>query len=448
MDIVIPEVGESIVEAEIGQWFKKDGEQVKKDDLLLELETEKVNVELNADASGKLKILAEEGETVKVGAVVGRIDESAAEEAEDGEGGEEKEEGAEEREEGAAPEDSDDEEKAEKPPAEKDTKDTQKSSEEQEEGPPMNPAVAKLAAERGIDLSNVKGSGRGGRILVDDLPKEGDAKAAEKKSSAAKAPKEERDKAAEKESAGQKASRGKAEQDDRERRSERVPMTQIRKKIADHLLKARQETAMLTTFNEIDMSRVIALRQRHKESFEKKHGVPLGFMSFFLKACAESLKEFPVVNASIDGSDIVYHYFYDIGVAVGSKRGLVVPVVRDADQLHFDELEKTVRDYAERADSGKLSLDELSGGTFTISNGGIYGSLLSTPLLNPPQSAILGMHAIQERPVVVDGEIVIRPMMNVALSYDHRIIDGKESVSFLKQIKTYIETPEEMLLEM
>lgn len=225
-------------------------------------------------------------------------------------------------------------------------------------------------------------------------------------------------------------------------------MTQIRKKIAERLLQARQQTAMLTTFNEIDMSRVIALRSSHKAAFEKKHGVPLGFMSFFIKACAESLKEFAAVNARIDGDDIVYQHFYDIGVAVGSKRGLVVPVIRDADQLHFDQVEKVIRDFASRAENGKLTLDELSGGTFTVSNGGIYGSVLSTPLLNPPQSAILGMHAIQDRAVVKDGEIVIRPIMNIALSYDHRIIDGKEAVNFLKRVKTYIEDPEEMLLEL
>jgi 2-oxoglutarate dehydrogenase E2 component (dihydrolipoamide succinyltransferase) len=225
-------------------------------------------------------------------------------------------------------------------------------------------------------------------------------------------------------------------------------MTQIRKKIAERLLMARQQTAMLTTFNEIDMSRVIALRTSHKAAFEKKHGVPLGFMSFFIKASAEALKESADVNARIDGTDIIYQHFYDIGVAVGSKRGLVVPVIRDADQLHFDQIETTIRDYAVRAESGKLTLDELTGGTFTISNGGIYGSVLSTPLLNPPQSAILGMHAIQERAVVKDGAIVIRPIMNVALSYDHRIIDGKEAVTFLKRIKNLIEDPEEMLLEM
>ncbi len=427
MDIIVPQVGESIVEAEIGQWFKQDGEQVEKDELLLELETEKINVELNADASGKLSILVQEGETVKIGALIGRIDESAA--------------GAEPAEKTEPAVEETVEEKAEGKQGRPETKQAAVTAEPSEpasdqEQPPMNPAVAKLAAERNIDLSTIKGSGRGGRILVDDLPEAG------------KQPEPAGKAEPETPQPTESSASETGKKDLQDERVERVPMTQIRKKIASRLLKARQETAMLTTFNEIDMSRVISLRNSHKAAFEKKHGVPLGFMSFFVKACAEALKEFAAVNAQIDGDDILYHHYYDIGVAVGSKRGLVVPVIRDADRLHFDDIEKTIRDFAARADSGKLSLDDLTGGTFTISNGGIYGSVLSTPLLNPPQSAILGMHAIQDRAVVVDGEIAIRPMMNIALSYDHRIIDGKEAVSFLKQIKTYIEDPEQMLLEM
>jgi 2-oxoglutarate dehydrogenase E2 component (dihydrolipoamide succinyltransferase) len=292
--------------------------------------------------------------------------------------------------------------------------------------PPVNPAAAQLANERGIDLSTIKGSGRGGRILVDDIPE--------------KAPQAKRSEAP---AAGPETEK-KADDD----RSERVPMTPIRKRIAEKLLSVRQQTAMLTTFNEIDMLRLIRLRTRHQEAFQRKHGVKLGFMSFFVKACVEALKAYPELNARIDGDDIVYRHFYDIGIAVGGKRGLVVPIIRDADRLHFDEIETTIRDFAERAENNKLKLEELQGGTFTISNGGIYGSLLSTPLLNPPQSGILGMHAIQERPVVSDGEIVIRPIMNIALSYDHQIIDGRQAVGFLKQVKTYIEDPEEMLLEL
>jgi len=412
MDIVVPQVGESIVEAEIGEWFKEDGEQVEQDDLLLELETEKINVELNAEASGKLTILAQAGEVVKIGAVIGKIDESAS----------------------GSPSKTAKPAKTEEKPAEQEAEPTESSAEEPAEtkaAAPANPAVAKLAAERGIDLSKVKGSGRDGRILVDDLP-DAEPTAAEPEAAASTAD-------------DAPAQPAPAKDDDR---IERVPMTQIRKKIAERLLMARQQTAMLTTFNEINMSRVIGLRNKQKTAFEKKHGVPLGFMSFFVKATAEALKDFPDVNARIDGSDIIYHHYYDIGVAVGSKRGLVVPVIRDADRLRFDEIEKTIRSLAERANTGKLSLDELQGGTFTISNGGIYGSVLSTPLLNPPQSGILGMHAIQDRAVVIDGEIVVRPIMNVALSYDHRIIDGQQAVGFLKQIKTYIEDPEEMLLEM
>lgn len=401
MDIIVPQVGESIVEAEIGEWFKQEGEQITKDDLLLELETEKVNIEIIAEASGKLTILARQGETVKIGAVIARIEERAVGTTT------------------AAAEDASP--MAEQPAAEL---------------PPMNPAVPKLAAERNIDPATVPGTGRDGRILVDDLP------AAVSSRPVAEQPQPATGAAPPPPIAEKPA----ATEDDP--RSKRVPMTQIRKKIAERLLPARQQTAMLTTFNEIDMLRIITLRNSHKDSFLKKHGVPLGFMSFFVKAVAESLKEYPEVNARIDDTDIVYHNFYDIGIAVGSKRGLVVPVIRDADQLHFDEIEQTIRTLAEKAATGKLSLDELQGGTFTISNGGIYGSILSTPLLNPPQSGILGMHAIQDRAVVIAGEILIRPIMNVALSYDHRVIDGQQAVGFLKRIKTYMEDPEEMLLEM
>ena len=400
MDIIVPQVGESIVEAEIGEWFKKNGEYVKKDDLLMELETEKVNVELNAEASGKLTILAEQGETIKIGAVIGKIDAtaSAPEVAAKSNGVEVK---ATEVAEAAAP-----------------------------KAAPMNPAVPKIAAERGIDPSTLKGSGRDGRILVDDIPA---AKIEETKPASVKA---------------QPASAIQATPlVETSERVTRVAMSQFRKKMAEHLLRAKQETAMLTTFNEIDMSRVMALRSSYKEAFLAKHGISLGFMSFFIKACAEALKDAPEINASIDGNDIVYHNYYDIGVAVGSKRGLVVPVIRDADKLDLAGIEKTIRDLAERASIGKLTLEELQGGTFTVSNGGVYGSVLSTPLLNPPQCGILGMHGIQKRAVVVDDEIVIRPMMNIALSYDHRIIDGQQAVIFLKQVKSYIDNPETLLLK-
>ncbi len=409
MEIKVPQVGESIVEAEIGEWLKKNGDYVAKDDLLLELETEKVNVELNAEAAGRLTILAQNGETVKIGAIIGRIDTSA--------------EKTDSTENVAANKER---------PGVKEQANTQQQQEDAPTGAkPMNPAVPKIATERGIDPQQLKGSGRDGRILVDDIPAQSQQKEKERQKQT--------------ETAAQPAPTSAADRTDR---TERVAMTRIRRKIAEHLLRATQETAMLTTFNDADMSRVIALRNSYKDAFLKKHRVPLGFMSFFVKACAEALKSYPEVNASIDGTDIIYHHYRDIGVAVGSKRGLVVPVIRDADHLGFAEIEATIRDLASRADSGKLGLDELEGGTFTISNGGIYGSVLSTPLLNPPQSAILGMHAIQERAVVHDGIIVIRPVMNLALSYDHRLIDGQQAVSFLKQIKTYIEAPETLLLKL
>lgn len=422
MEIKVPQVGESIVEAEIAEWLKKDGDYVEKDDLLLELETEKVNVELNAEASGKLSILAQDGETVKIGAVIGRIDTSAektdrTEEADKGKGKPQQEKKTTTKE---TPEGKE----------EDSTKDQQDKAPTSEK--PMNPAVSKIAAERGIDPQQLKGSGRDGRVLVDDIPAQAEQK-------------EQEEPQKETETEVKPAPTPVA---DRTERTERVAMTRIRRKIAEHLLKATQETAMLTTFNDADMSRVITLRNTYKETFLKKHDVPLGFMSFFVKACAEALRSYPEVNASIEGTDIIYHHYRDIGVAVGSKRGLVVPVIRDADHLGFAEIEATIRDLAARAESGKLGLEELEGGTFTISNGGIYGSVLSTPLLNLPQSAILGMHAIQERAVVRDGDIVIRPIMNLALSYDHRLIDGQQAVSFLKQVKTYIEAPETLLLKL
>ncbi len=406
MDIIVPQVGESIVEAEIGEWFKKNGEYVEKDEVLMELETEKVNVELTADVSGILTILVQDGETVEIGAIIGRIDEKAEKPAGSTAAGADKEEQP------AAPMEQDAEP----------VKDA-----------PMNPAVPKIAAERGIDPATLTGSGRDGRVLVDDIPTRADAKA----DAPAKAAAPDRTEPAQ-------PVRTEAETDER---IKRVPMSQLRKKVAEHLMRAKHETAMLTTFNEADMSKVMALRKKYKEAFQKKYDSNLGFMSFFVKAVTEALKEYPEVNASIDGNDIVYHNYYDIGIAVGSKRGLVVPVIRDADKLDFHEIEQTIKSLADRANAGKLTLDELQGGTFTITNGGVYGSVLSTPLLNPPQSGILGMHGIMDRAVVRNGEIVIRPIMNLALSYDHRIIDGQQSVMFLKQVKNYIEDPEALLLK-
>lgn len=404
MEIKVPEIGESIVEAIVGQWQKKTGEQVAIDDLLVELETDKINIEILAESAGTLETLTAEGDAVAIGAVLGRIDESKAQ---------------------ASAASTTPAVKTESPATDK----------------PMNPAVPKFAATKGLDPSQVKGSGRDGRVLVDDLQ----STPQPQHTSQLPPPAPEPVVAAPVASIAVIPSKPKVKDNPRSRR---VAMSPIRKKIAAHLLAARQQTAMLTTFNEVDMKRLLDLRTNHKESFAKKHDVKLGLMSFFVKASIEALKEFEAVNGQIDGDDIIYQDFYDIGIAVGGKRGLVVPILRDADGLSFADIEKKIRDFGERAGSGKLTLEEITGGTFTISNGGVYGSLLSTPILNPPQSAVLGMHATKDRPIVVDGEIVIRPMMNLALSYDHRIIDGREAVGFLKRIKTLLEDPEEMLLEM
>ncbi len=416
MEVKVPEIGESIVEALVANWTVEDGAEVAQDEIICELETDKVNVELPADASGILHIKVKAGETVDIGTVIATIDE-----------------------EGGGTQESEDKE-----PKEQESED--KEPKEQESGksaPAINPAAQKLAREKQIDLAEVEGSGRAGRITIEDVQKaversqksapQAGEKAQEVESSTAKP-------------ADKTASEQPAEES--ERPVTREAMTPIRQRIAERLLQARQQTAMLTTFNEADMSWVKKLRSRHQKHFTEKHGIKLGLMSFFVKSCIKALQEYPAVNARIDGSDIVYHHYYDIGIAVGTDRGLVVPILRDADQLTFAEIEQQIAELASRAQSRKLTLADLEGGTFTISNGGIYGSLLSTPLINPPQCGVLGMHAIQDRAVVHDGEIVIRPIMNLALSYDHRLIDGREAVGFLKSIKEYIEDPSELFLEL
>ena len=391
MEIKIPEFGESIFEALIAHWYKQDGDRVTKDELLCELETDKINVELNAEVSGILSIREAAGSTVKVGSVIGAIAENA---------------------------DNKESQPRQAPPT-SEVKSAMRSAtpEPQQTAPPVNPAARKLAQEEGIKLDAVTGSGKGGRVLVEDVQT---AKAALKADVAA-APGQER--------------------------ITREPMSPLRKRIAERLVAVRQSTAMLTTFSEADMSRVMELRRRQQEHFSARHGIKLGLMSFFVKASVEALKEFPLVNARIDGDDIVHQHFYDIGIAVASERGLVVPVLRDADRLSFAAIEEGIAALAEKVRNRKIALADLEGGTFTITNGGIFGSLLSTPMLNPPQCGILGMHAILDRPVARDGAVVIRPMMNLALSYDHRLIDGKEAVSFLGRIKSCIEDPEELLLE-
>ncbi len=392
MDIKVPEVGESIFEATIAKWHKQEGESVAKDDLLCELETDKITLELNAEVDGELSIQVKEGETVKIGTVIGSIKEA--------EGTEEKPPKEEKKE---KPEKT---EKEKKPPKE------EKPEPPKKEAPKAEPEKVKpQAAEPAKPAQPQAREPRPAAPAEPPRP--------------APAPSRVTD-----------------------QRVTRKPMSSLRKRIAERLVAVRQQTAMLTSFNEADLSRVIALRKKHKESFQQRHGVGLGFMSFFVKACVEALKDFPEVNARIEGDDIVYHNFYNIAIAVGSEKGLVVPVLKDADRMQFAEIEKAILGFVDKINSNKLELSDLEGGTFTITNGGVYGSMLSTPMLNPPQSGILGMHAIKERPVAVDGKVEIRPMMYLALSYDHRIIDGKEAVNFLKRIKELIEEPEEMLLEL
>ena len=401
MDIKIPEIGESILEALVANWLKDDGAAVAKDDIICELETDKVNVELNAEASGTLHILVPVGETVPIGTVIGRIEEGEAAVT-------------------AA------QEKAAEQPAAEPEKKPAATPQKQPASVPINPAAPPKAQELGLDLSQAKTS----------EPR----KEAAQDQAAQKTPQAAQD--------APQTAQVAAEAADDGRPVTRQAMTPIRQRIAARLLQARQQTAMLTTFNEADMSWVKKLRSRHQEHFTKKHGIKLGMMSFFVKASIEALKEYPAVNARIDGTDIVYHHYYDVGIAVGTDRGLVVPVLRNADQLTFAEIEQQIADLAAKANARKLTLAELEGGTFTISNGGIYGSLLSTPIINPPQCGVLGMHSIQDRPVVKEGEIVIRPIMNLALSYDHRLIDGREAVGFLKLVKEYIEDPSELFLEL
>lgn len=416
IEIKVPQAGESVTEAMISEWFKDDGDIVDADEALLELETDKANMELEAEKAGKLSIAVEAGEVVTVGQVIGHIDTDAADDSD----------GA--AEESAASESASDEAETE----------TDESASTDKGDKPLAPSVRRIVTEENLNPSDISGSGRDGRILKEDA-----LAAAKNKEPKAKVPA-----APAKQPASKKAEVVEIHPagggDVRERT---VPMSMMRRSIAKRLVEAQQTAAILTTFNEVDMSAVMDLRNKYKDAFTKRHGMKLGFMSFFVKACIEALKDVPEINAVIDGNNIIYRDHYDIGVAVGSKKGLVVPVVRNADAMSFAEVESTIADYGSRARDGKIGLDELSGGTFTISNGGIYGSLLSTPILNPPQSGILGMHKIEKRPVVVDDQIVIRPMMYLALSYDHRIVDGKGAVTFLVKVKECLEDPTRILLE-
>ena len=405
-EIRVPTLGESVSEATIGKWFKKPGDAVKADEPLVELETDKVTLEVNAPASGVLaEITAKDGETVTPGALLGQIAEGAA--------------GAAAAPKAAAPAPA----KAAAPapaaaPAAGGT------------SMPPAPAAAKVAADAGVDVNAVAGSGKRGQVL------KGDVLAAIANPPAAAAP-----------VAVPAAARPASAPADASR-EERVRMTKLRQTIARRLKDAQNVAAMLTTFNEVDMGAMMALRAQYKDAFEKKHGVKLGFMGFFVKACCQALKEVPAVNAEIDGTDIIYKNFCHIGVAVGTDKGLVVPVVRDADQMSIAQVEKSIGDFGRRARDGKLGIEDMQGGTFTISNGGVYGSLMSTPILNAPQSGILGMHKIQDRPMVVGGKIEIRPMMYLAMSYDHRIVDGKEAVTFLVRVKENLEDPARLVLDL
>jgi 2-oxoglutarate dehydrogenase E2 component (dihydrolipoamide succinyltransferase) len=431
VDIKVPSVGESVTEAVLAEWFKKDGDSVKKGDALFVLETDKVTLEVEAEADGILKIQVQEGDTVKIGAVVGSIDTEAGEaEADAKESKEPEEEPAPKKERPAEQAKAPSEEKAPTVEPQAAPSEEKPAPEPSIEDKDLSPAVRRLVAEKGLDVGKIGGSGPGGRVTKGDVLLYLEGLDAKELAATVEAPPQP--------TAAAPVAR---------EETTRKPMTPIRQRIASRLLEAKQGTAMLTTFNDIDMSRVMEIRARYKEDFKKKYDVSLGFMSFFIKAGVEALKEFPAINAFIDGKDIVYHNYYHIGVAIGTGKGLVVPVIRHAEALSMAQMEKAIVDYVAKIKANRLELADLEGGTFTITNGGVFGSLLSTPILNTPQSGILGMHRIDKRPVVIDDEIVVRPMMYVALSYDHRIVDGREAVTFLRRIKEFVETPERMLVE-
>ncbi len=394
IEIKAPTLPESVPDGTIATWHKKAGEAVKRDELLVDIETDKVVIEVVSPADGVLQqILKNTGDTIVSNELIAYVEAGAV---------------------AAAPA-----ARAQEPKSETASADE----------PMLSPAAKKIAEENGLAIESIKGSGKNGRVTKEDVLEAVARKATAPAAVVSPTPARKPD-----------MSSGRIE--------ERVPMSRLRAKVAERLLQASQSTAMLTTFNEVDMAPVMALRNKYKDMFEKSHdGVRLGFMSFFVRASVEALKRFPAVNASIDGNDIVYHGYQDIGVAVSSPRGLVVPVLRNADHLSLAQVEAQIREFGLKAQDGKLSIDEMSGGTFTISNGGVFGSLLSTPILNPPQTAILGMHKIQDRPVAINGEVKIRPMMYLALSYDHRMIDGKEAVQFLVTIKDLLEDPARILLE-
>jgi 2-oxoglutarate dehydrogenase E2 component (dihydrolipoamide succinyltransferase) len=410
-EIRVPTLGESVTEATIGRWFKKAGDAVAVDEPLVELETDKVTIEVPSPSAGTLgDIVAKDGETVAVGALLGQINDGAGAAAKPA----------------AAPPKA----VAPSPPP---TAAPAPAAKAPPADAPLAPSVRKLSAESGIDASTVPGSGKDGRVT------KGDMLAAIEKAASAPTPVSQ--------PAASVQVRAPSPADDAAR-EERVKMTRLRQTIARRLKDVQNTAAMLTTFNEVDMSHVMAMRTQYKDVFEKKHGIKLGFMGFFTKACVQALKDIPAVNAEIDGTDLIYKNYYHVGIAVGTDKGLVVPVVRDCDHKSIAEIEKSIADFGRRARDGQLKIDEMQGGTFTITNGGIYGSLMSTPILNAPQSGILGMHKIQERPMAIGGKVEIRPMMYLALSYDHRVIDGKDAVTFLVRVKESLEDPARLVLDL
>ena len=395
IEIKVPALSESVAEATLLSWHKKIGDPINRDENLIDIETDKVVLELPSPDDGVLiEVIKNDGDTVIAGEVIAKIDTEAKIKSD-----------------------------AKNANSNGQTSDTKISNPSEPEKILM-PAAAKIAREKNIDVNKIEGSGKAGRITKEDILKT-DSNSTMQKSSVA----------------GNAVVTG-------ERGEQRVPMSRLRKRIAERLIESQSTAAILSTFNEVNMGPVIQLRKKYKEQFEKAHGVKLGFMSFFVKAALMALQKFPIINSSIDGDDIIYHSFYDIGIAVGSPRGLVVPVLRNVDSLSFANIEKQISDFGKKANEGKLSIEELTGGTFSISNGGVFGSMLSTPIINPPQSAILGIHATKDRAVVENGEIVVRPMNYLALSYDHRIIDGREAVLFLVAIKDALEDPSRMLLEL
>ena len=420
VEVKVPQLSESVPEATLLAWHKKPGEYVERDQNLIDIETDKVVLEVPAPASGVLvEVIKGDGGTVVSNEVIARIDTDARPEAA-----------------AASPAAPKAEAGAEQPAAAKAPAEAPKPAAAAGAAASVMPAARKIAQEQGVDTSRIAGSGRGGRVTKADVLASVQAGAAAQRAPAPVVP------LARPEPRTVDVSRILGD-----RPEQRVPMSRLRARIAERLVQSQQTAAILTTFNEVNMQPVIDLRNRYRERFEKEHGVRLGFMSFFVKASIAALKRFPIINASVDGNDIIYHGYFDIGIAVASPRGLAVPIIRDADQLSIAEIEKTIADFGKRAQEGKLTIEELTGGTFSISNGGVFGSMLSTPIINPPQSAILGIHATKERPVVENGQIVIRPMNYLALSYDHRIIDGREAVLALVAIKEALEDPARLLLD-